>query len=267
MLVVSARPDLQSMQDTAALVLSLLDLTSLNDDDDDQTVEGLAHRAASAAGHPAALCVWPRLVAQARTALARQGLQDQVRIATVVNFPSGEEPPGDVVDQVRSALTSGADEIDLVFPYRALLNGDERSSYDLVSRCRQACSGHVLKVILETGELKSRELIRSASDIALAASADFLKTSTGKVPVNATPEAATTMMETIRDSGRPTGFKASGGIRTCEDATIYLDLARDILGETWLRPERFRFGASGLLDDLLHKLDSSAPPINPNSRY
>ncbi len=255
------------MPDIASLVLSMLDLTSLNDDDNAETIERLSRRAASSVGHPAALCVLPRLVSQARTELARQGLQDRVQVATVVNFPSGEEPADAVVEQVRSALTSGADEIDLVFPYRALIKGDERSGYHLLSRCRQACSGHLLKVILETGELKSPDLVRSASEIALAAGADFIKTSTGKVAVNATPEAAATMMEAIRDSGRPTGFKAAGGIRTVEEAAVYLDLARDILGEQWLRPERFRFGASGLLNDLMQKLGSAAPSADLRGDY
>ncbi len=255
------------MQDTARLVLSLLDLTSLNETDTDEDIQRLCRRAGASVGHPAAVCVLTHLVAQARTALAGLNLQDAVRVATVVNFPAGDQSADEVVDQIRAALTSGADEIDLVFPYRALMAGDERRGYHLVSRCRQASSGHVLKVILETGELKTPELIRTAAEIALAAGADFLKTSTGKVAVNATPEAAAVMMETIRDSGRPVGFKAAGGIRTVEEAAVYLDLAREILGEQWLRPERFRFGASGLLDDLLNRLGSGARPVDLTSRY
>ncbi len=255
------------MPDNALLALKLLDLTSLDDSDNDQTVERLSQRAGTTDQHVAALCVMPGLVARAAEALAQRGLQGRVKVATVVNFPSGEEAPEAVIEHARTALTSGADEIDLVFPYRHLIKGDEKSGYQLVSRCRQACSGHTLKVILETGELKSSELIRSASEIALAAGADFLKTSTGKVSVNATVPAATVMMETIRDSGRPTGFKASGGIRTTEDAAVHLDLARDILGEQWLRPERFRFGASSLLDDLLDNLGSESRPVDLRSRY
>ncbi|NDY96610.1 deoxyribose-phosphate aldolase [Wenzhouxiangella limi] len=255
------------MQDTARLVLSLLDLTSLDDTDTDEDIQRLCRRANTKGGHPAAVCVLTHLVAQARTALANLDLQDTVRVATVVNFPEGDQSADEVVDQIRAALTSGADEIDLVFPYRALMSGDERLGYHLVSRCRQASSGHVLKVILETGELKSSELIRTAAEIALAAGADFLKTSTGKVAVNATPEAAAVMMETIRDSGRPVGFKAAGGIRTTEQAAVYLDLGREILGEQWLRPERFRFGASGLLDDLLQRLGSGVRPVDLRSRY
>ncbi|MCA1779122.1 MAG: deoxyribose-phosphate aldolase [Xanthomonadaceae bacterium] len=249
------------------MVLPLLDLTSLNETDSDEDIRRLCKRAQTAHGHPAAVCVFPHRIAVARTALAELGLQDQVRIATVVNFPIGEDSADDAVEQVRNALLSGADEIDLVFPYRALMAGDERVGYHLVNRCRQASSGYVLKVILETGELKTPERIRLASQIALDSGADFLKTSTGKVAVNATPESARVVMETIRDSGRPTGFKAAGGIRTTKDAATYVDLAREILGEQWLCPERLRFGASGLLDDLLHQLGSGARPVNLSSRY
>jgi deoxyribose-phosphate aldolase len=255
------------MQDTARLVLSLLDLTSLNETDSDEDIQRLCRRAAAKAGHPAAVCVLPHMVAQARTALAGLNLQDDVRVATVVNFPAADQSVDEVVEQTRAALTSGADEIDLVFPYRDLMSGDERLGYHMVSRCRQASSGHVLKVILETGELKTTELIRTAAEIALAAGADFLKTSTGKVVVNATPEAAMVMMEAIRDSGRPVGFKAAGGIRTLDEAAVYLKLGREILGEQWLRPERFRFGASGLHDDLLNRLGSGARPVDLSSRY
>lgn len=255
------------MQDIARLVLSMLDLTSLNNTDTDEDIQRLCRRAAAKAGHPAAVCVLPHLIAQARTALAALNLQNAVRVATVVNFPAGDQTAEDVVEQIRAALTSGADEIDLVFPYRALMSGDERLGYHLVSRCRQASSGHVLKVILETGELKTPEMIRTAAEIALAAGADFLKTSTGKVAVNATPEAAAVMMEAIRNSGRPVGFKAAGGIRTVEDAAVYLALGREILGEQWLRPERFRFGASGLHDDLLHRLGSGARLVELSRRY
>ena len=258
---------MNSLQDIARLALPLLDLTSLNDTDTDTDILRLCKRARTRAGHPAALCVYPHLVSTARTGLAREGLQDQVKIATVVNFPDGEQAAEEVLTQARSALTSGADEIDLVFPYRALMKGDERSGYHLVSQCRQALSGTTLKVILETGELKNPELIRTASEIALSAGADFLKTSTGKVEINATPDAAIIMMEAIRDSARPVGFKAAGGIRTTSDAGLYLELAREILGEAWLRPERFRFGASGLLDDLLSTLGLGSAPVNLGTRY
>ncbi|MGY6553962.1 MAG: deoxyribose-phosphate aldolase [Wenzhouxiangella sp.] len=254
-------------QDRARRILPLLDLTSLNDSDTDADVLRLCGRAGSAAGTVAAVCIAPAHIAAARQGLARAGLQDRVKVATVINFPAGDGGVESVVEAARAVLTSGADEVDLVFPYRALLAGDERAGYRLVSRCRQVLSGYTLKVILETGEIKDPGLIRTASEIAISAGADFLKTSTGKVAINATPEAARVMMQTIYDSGRPVGFKAAGGIRTVAEAHLYLDLASELLGPAWLRPERFRFGASGLLDDLLRVLGLGTKPIDLRSRY
>ncbi len=255
------------MEDIARQLLPLLDLTSLNDDDSDEDIRRLCQRTRTQAGPPAAVCIHPHHVATAATELARIGLRGQVRVVTVANFPRGLDPLDDVLVGIRSALTSGADEIDVVFPYTDLLAGDEDSGYRLISRCRQATTGHVLKVILETGQLGATTAIRSAADIALAAGADFLKTSTGKVEVNATPRAAATMMEAIAASGRPVGFKAAGGIRTVDQAAEYLELARDLLGPAWLRPERLRFGASGLLDDILARLGMGAQPVDLSSRY
>lgn len=254
-------------QDLARRILPLLDLTSLNDSDSDADILRLCGRAGSAAGTVAAVCIASTHIATARQGLARSGLQDRVKIATVINFPAGEADLETVVEEARTAITSGADEVDLVFPYRALMAGDERTGYKLVSACRQVLSGYTLKVILETGELQDPDLIRTASEIAISAGADFLKTSTGKVAVNATPEAARIMMQAIYDSGRPVGFKAAGGIRTVAEAGVYLDLANELLGPAWLRPERFRFGASGLLDDLLRELGLGAKPVDLRSRY
>src|SRR5205823_6588937 len=140
----------------------------------------LAQRADTPHGAPAALCVYARFVPAARRALDARGLQ-RVRIATVVNFPRGDAAPDDVVAETRAALAAGADEIDVVFPWRALLRGDGAAGAALVARCRQACGTTLLKVILETGELRDDDRIRDAADLALDAGADFLKTSTGKV--------------------------------------------------------------------------------------
>lgn len=255
------------MEQTARELLSMLDLTSLNDDDSEEDIWRLCQRARTSADPPAAVCVHRRLVAQAGACLVELGLRQQVRVVTVANFPAGTSPVEEVLDEIRSALISGADEIDVVFPYRALLAGDEDSGYRLINRCRQVSTGHVLKVILESGELGSPERIRTAAEIALAAGADFLKTSTGKTEVSATPEAAAVMLETIAASGRPVGFKAAGGIRTVPQARAYLDLGRDLLGPTWLRPERFRFGASSLLDDILSNLGHGTRPVDLSSRY
>ena len=237
---------MQDAVSTARLALSLMDLTTLNDDDTRDTVRVLCAQARSDAGTVAAVCVYPRFVPDARQALAATGTP-QVRVATVVNFPHGGDDVASAVAETRAAIASGADEVDVVFPWRALQAGNATVGAELVSAFKAACDGQLLKVIIESGELASPALIREASDIALAAGADFLKTSTGKVKVNATPEAARIMLHAIRDSGRDAGFKAAGGVRTLEDAAVYLQLARDIMGEGWLTPAHFRFGASGLL--------------------
>ncbi len=232
----------------ATLALSLLDLTNLSESCTSQDVQALCTRAQTPYGHAAAVCIWPRFVAEARAILANS----PIRIATVVNFPSGEESHEAVRSQIATALADGADEIDMVIPYRALLAGDEKAVSDMLATVREACGpGVTMKAILETGEIKDTGLIRSASHLAIRAGADFLKTSTGKTPVGATLEAADIMLTAIRESGRKVGFKPSGGVQTVAQARLYLDLAITIHGPDWVMPSTFRFGASSLLDDIL----------------
>ncbi|MFC3071719.1 deoxyribose-phosphate aldolase [Shinella pollutisoli] len=246
---------------TARKALSLLDLTDLSDGCDAAAIETLCRQAQTPFGPTAAICIWPRFVAQARGIL---GEGHAVRIATVVNFPSGDLPVADVVAETRQAITDGADEIDLVVPYRAFLAGNEAAVTDMVTAVKAACPAPVrLKTILETGEIKDPALIRRASDLAIAAGGDFIKTSTGKVAVNATPEAAEIMLTAIKESGKPVGFKPAGGVRTVADAGLYLALAANILGADWASPKTFRFGASGLLGDILAVLGGQAAPAKP----
>jgi deoxyribose-phosphate aldolase len=238
-----------SLRETAAVALSLLDLTNLKDDCTQEQIVTLCARAQTPFGNSAAICIWPRFVAQARGIL---GPDHPVKIATVVNFPSGDMEIADVAAEVREAIADGADEIDLVIPYRALIGGNERAVTDMVTAVRAECTAPVLlKVILETGELKDVALIERASELAIAAGADFIKTSTGKVTVNATLETADIMLRAIRHSGRKVGFKAAGGISSVADASLYLSLAETIMAPDWAMPSTFRFGASGLLDDIL----------------
>lgn len=234
----------------------MMDLTRLEDDDTEAEIDHLCARADTAFGHPAAVCIPPQFVAAAGRSLHSRGLTGKVRVATVANFPGGTDDEQAVAGCIRDAVAAGADEVDVVFPYRAWLAGDRARCRATMAACRDACDGHVLKVILETGELHRPEVIRSVAEGAIAADADFLKTSTGKVAVNATPQAARILLEAIRDSGRDVGCKVSGGIRTTADARVYLDLAAEILGPDWLIPARFRIGASGLLDDLLGVLEA-----------
>ncbi|MEE4303935.1 MAG: deoxyribose-phosphate aldolase [Wenzhouxiangella sp.] len=256
-----------SLHEVARQTLALVDLTRLETDDTEADIESLCRRAGTSFGPVAAVCVYPRFVATARRALAGADPAEEVRIATVVNFPRGEDDAETVVEAIRAALAAGADEIDLVFPWRELRAGNDEPGRRLVSAAREACGEHVLKVILETGELTEADLIRRAARIAIESGADFLKTSTGKVPVNATPEAVRILLEAIRDSGRDVGCKVSGGIRTTRQAREYLGLAARIMGPDWISPSHFRFGASGLLDDLMATLGDSQAPAPDKDAY
>lgn len=245
---------MSDLKTVAKRALSLMDLTSLTDTETDQDIIDLCKQAKSPAGETAAICIFPRFIPLAKKALKAQQTP-QVKIATVTNFPHGNDDIDIALAETKAAVAYGADEVDLVFPYRALMQGNENIGFDMVKVCKQACEGSArLKVIIETGELISETLIRKASEIAINAGADFIKTSTGKVPVNATPTSAQIMLEVIKQKNTAVGFKPAGGVRTAEDAAIYLDLADNILGEEWADANHFRFGASSLLTSLLQTL-------------
>jgi len=234
-------------RDLALRLLPLLDLTSLGEDDTPGQIEALCASARTAHGLPAALCVYPEHVTTVRRAL--QGTA--INVATVVNFPDGRSDRDRVVRETRRALAAGANEIDMVLPYGALRRGYPSLAEAAVKACRDACGpGVKLKLILETGELGTAALIRNACAIGLSAGVDFLKTSTGKVPVNATSEAAALMLDAIAEDGGRCGFKAAGGIRTLDDAQRYLALAEARLGGNWVTPAHFRIGASALFVEI-----------------
>ena len=244
----------ESAQALAARLLTLLDLTSLGEDDRPAQIEQLCARA-HRHGPVAAVCVYPEHITTARRALAGT----PVKIATVVNFPDGGADPVRATRETRRALAAGADEIDLVLPWPAFCRGELDAVRAVLDATRAACGDdHSLKLILETGELGSPERIRAASELGVAAGMDFLKTSTGKVAVNATPAAAAVMLDVIAAHGGRCGFKAAGGIRQLDDAKVYLQLARDRLGDGWITPQRFRIGASSLYDDLVPLLAPTA---------
>jgi deoxyribose-phosphate aldolase len=246
------------LQRAAKEAIGLMDLTTLNDDDTEEKVTALCHQAHSAAGDTAAVCIYPRFVPIARKTLKAQGTE-HIRVATVTNFPHGNDDVEIAVAETKAAVAHGADEVDVVFPYRALKQGNETVGFELVKRCKEVCAKEdvLLKVIIESGELKEEALIRRASEICIDAGADFIKTSTGKVPVNATPEAARTMLEVIVAKDPSVGFKAAGGVRDARSAKAYMDLAGEILGEEWVCAAHFRFGASSLLNSLLAELGLS----------
>lgn len=256
----TAATDLTAAARTA---LACLDLTSLNDADDAAAITRLCAQADGPAGRPAALCVWPRFVAQ-----ARREAPAGVRVAAVANFPAGGLDVVSAVADARAIVDAGGDEVDLVLPWRALQAGDTAAAA-VVQAVRAACAGRTLKLILESGDLATPELIRQASLIGLDAGVDFLKTSTGKTATGATPAAARVMLQAIADHprGGAVGFKASGGVRKVGDAVVYIDLVRSILGDAALTPQRLRFGASGLLGDIAAVLAGGAGNATPTGTY
>jgi deoxyribose-phosphate aldolase len=249
-------PTARTPAEVARIALACLDLTSLNDSDGEAQVDALCARAAGPHGRPAALCVWPRLARHAR-AHAPAG----VAIAAVANFPDGSTDVERAVRDTGEIVQAGAQEVDVVLPWRALQAGDAAACTTLLRAVRRACDGHVLKVILETGELREPALITRAARLALAEGADFLKTSTGKTLVSATPAAAHLLLEAIAadPAGHArVGFKAAGGIRSVAEAAVYLDLVETVLGAGALGPARLRIGASALLADIEQVLGGAA---------
>ena len=204
----------------------------------------------------AAVCVYPALVTHCVTHLRGTG----VKVASVATaFPSGQSF-GDVkVAETRQAVAAGADEVDMVIDRGAFLSGDHEKVYEEIGAVREAAGKAHLKVILETGELGTYDNVRRASILAMAAGADFIKTSTGKVQPAATLPVSLVMMEAIRDfhreTGRSVGFKPAGGIRTSKQAIAYLVVLWETLGQDWMTPDRFRLGASSLLNDVLMQID------------
>ena len=234
----------------AKCIIKSLDLTSLNKNDTPETIEILCKKAETKFGNVAAVCVYPEFVGK-----ALREVPQGVNIATVVNFPDGDGDIKFVEKEIKKAIKVGADEIDVVLPYKRLIDGDEEYCRQYLQMCRTCCENKILKIIIESGELKTTNLIRKASQICIDEGADFIKTSTGKTKISATPEAANAILEVIKASGKNVGFKASGGIKTTEDAKKYLILANAILGSNWVNQKHFRIGASSVLNDLMKTIE------------
>lgn len=239
----------------ARRAVPLIDLTDLDDRTTAGAVEALCGRAVEHG--TAAVCVWPDFVAVAAAVCATT----PVRVATVVDFPTGDERPFAVGVLTERAIADGADEVDVVLPHRAWSAGDEAWAAEVLASARRPChaADGLLKVILETGELADTDAVARAARFAVDHGADFVKTSTGKTARSATPEAVGAMLSVIAAAERPVGIKPSGGIRTVADAEQYLALADATMGPTWATPSTFRFGASGLLDALLATIRGDDP--------
>ena len=243
------------------LALSMIDLTTLEGKDSEGKVKQLCYKASHLHyKHPglpnvAAICVYPTLVPIAKKELAGTG----INVASVATaFPSGMANINAKLDEVKSVVDAGADEVDMVISRGRFLNGDYDYVSDEISQVKDACGKAHLKVILETGELVTLDNVQLASDIAMEAGADFIKTSTGKVSPAATPPVVLTMLEAIRDfqikTGKKIGMKPAGGIGTAKQAIQYLVMIKETLGDDWLSPNLFRFGASSLANDILMQI-------------
>jgi len=243
------------------LAIRMVDLTTLEGKDTPGKIRALAGKARRpdptdpSIPSVAALCVYPNMIATAKQALRGS----DVKVAAVATyFPSGQSPLDVKLADVRTALELGADEIDMVIDRGAFLAGEYARVYDEIVAIKEACGGTHLKVILETGELETYDNVRRASVLAMAAGADFIKTSTGKVQPASTLPVTLVMLEAIRDfyqqTGRAVGMKPAGGIRTSREAISYLTVLYETLGPDWMTPDRFRFGASSLLNDILMQI-------------
>lgn len=239
-----------SSEDVARQIIGLLELTSLNNDDTAQRIIALCHRAITPYGPIAAVCVAPRFAGLARRTLDSLHARD-IKVVAAINFPGGTGSVLSVESETQAALLAGVDEIDLVYPFRAQLAGNKLAGAELVAACKAVCRGRAgLTVTLETGVLRDPQITHDVCRQVIQVGPAFIKTSTGKVPVNTTPQAARIMIEAIAEVGGQVGFKASGGVRTLAEAKVYLDMARARLGPLWLQPGRMRIGAASLLDEL-----------------
>jgi len=244
------------------LAIRMMDLTTLEGRDTPGKIRALCAKAIHPQpGDPsipsvAAVCLYPTLIPEAKDALRGS----TVKVASVATaFPSGQTFRDIKVAEVKEAVAAGADEIDMVIDRGAFLSGDYATVFDEVVEIKDACADAHLKVILETGELGTFDQVRRASILAMAAGADFIKTSTGKVQPAATLPVTLVMLEAIRDfekaTGRAVGIKPAGGIRTAKEAVQYLVVLYETLGPRWMTPDRFRFGASTLLNDVLMQIE------------
>ncbi len=256
------------------LALNMIDLTTLEGKDTDGKVKQLCYKAQHLhdqyPGLPtvAAVCVYPSMVKTAKTALGDSG----IKVAAVATaFPSGQAPRDVKIRDTKFAVDQGADEIDMVISRGKFHQGEYNFVFDEIAAIKEACGNARLKVILETGELVTYDKVRRASDIAMYAGADFIKTSTGKISPAATLPVTLVMLEAIRDfyykTGKKIAMKPAGGISKSKLALHYLVLLNEVLGEEWMNNEWFRFGASSLANDILMQLMKQKTGVYQSADY
>jgi deoxyribose-phosphate aldolase len=263
-----------SKMEALKLILSMIDLTTLEGQDTPGKVRQLCqkaihlHDAMPGLPHVAAVCVYPTMVHVAREALRGY----DIHVASVATaFPSGQSRLDVKLDDTRMAVEAGADEIDMVISRGAFLAGDYGYVFDEIRAVKEACGDVHLKVILETGELGTLDRVRRASALAMHAGADFIKTSTGKIQPAATMQVTLVMLQAIRDyfreTGRMVGMKPAGGISSAKLAIHYLVMLRETLGNAWMTPEWFRFGASSLANDVLMQIMKQSTGVYQSADY
>ncbi len=256
------------------LILSMIDLTTLEGQDTPGKVRQLCQKAIHlhdtlpGLPHVAAVCVYPTMVGVAKEALGGR----DINIASVATaFPSGQAPLSVKLEDTRMAVDAGANEIDMVISRGEFLAGQYGHVFDEIVAIKEACGDAHLKVILETGELGTLDRVRRASVLAMHAGADFIKTSTGKIQPAATMQVTLVMLQAIRDfyyeTGRMVGMKPAGGISSAKLAVHYLVMLRETLGNAWMTPEWFRFGASSLANDVLMQLQKQATGVYQSPDY
>jgi len=264
----------ESKIEALKMALSMIDLTTLEGMDTEGKVIQLCQKAmkphASLPDLPtvAAVCVYPNMVIVAKERLKGSG----IHVASVAtSFPSGMATLEDKLEETKRAVEYGADEVDMVISRGKFLKGEYNFVFDEIQAVKEACGDAHLKVILETGELQTYENVRKASDLAMQAGADFIKTSTGKIQPAATQPVTLVMLEAIRDyyyeTGRMVGMKPAGGIRKAKQAIQYLVLVKETLGSNWLTPDYFRFGASSLTNDLLMQIVKQQTGVYQSLNY
>jgi deoxyribose-phosphate aldolase len=264
----------ESKNEALRMVLSMIDLTTLEGQDTPGKVQQLCqkaihlHDAMPGLPHVAAVCVYPTMVGIAKRALGNH----DIKVASVATaFPSGMAPRQIKLEETRIAVDDGADEIDMVISRGAFLQGEYGFVFDEIVAIKEACGDAHLKVILETGELGTLDKVRRASVLAMNAGADFIKTSTGKIQPAATLPVTLVMLQAIRDyfyeTGRMVGMKPAGGISGAKLAIHYLVMLRETLGTAWMTPDWFRFGASSLANDVLMQLRKQATGVYQSADY
>ena len=264
----------ESKMQALRLALSMIDLTTLEGKDSPGKVKQLCYKAAHLHDQfpnlpkVAAVCVYPNMVKEAKNALAGS----LIKIASVAtSFPSGMSTLKSKIQEVNQVVKDGADEVDMVISRGRFLQGDYSYVFDEIAQAKEACGHAHLKVILEAGELVTLENVCNASELAMEAGADFIKTSTGKITPAATPQVVLVMLEAIRDfyvkTGKTVGMKPAGGISTAKHAIQYLVMVRETLGQGWMTPDKFRFGASSLANDVLMQIIKQKTDVYQSINY